>query len=208
MICNGTSAGTLTRAAAGEAVGTRFAPQERTARASSSGSSTRSRRRGRVLVDAGAARVLREQGSSLLPVGVVEVEGDFEAGDAVEVRRRRRRADVGKGISNYSAAELAAGERDEERRRCGSCCRTRARKPCTATISCSSSGRALASYPLADGRRTANRSPRAAPPQSARARRLAALDTATKNAALEAIAAELEARADEILEANAGRPRR
>jgi glutamate 5-kinase len=61
--------------------------------------------KGRVVVDEGAARVLRDQGSSLLPVGVVAVEGEFEAGDAVEVV-----CDgdfVGKGIVNYSAPELA-----------------------------------------------------------------------------------------------------
>nr|MBA2239899.1 glutamate 5-kinase [Solirubrobacterales bacterium] len=60
--------------------------------------------RGRIIVDGGAARVLRERGSSLLPVGVVGVEGEFSAGDAVEVV-----ADdgvVGKGIANYSASEL------------------------------------------------------------------------------------------------------
>ena len=57
---------------------------------------------GRLAVDAGAARVLRERGSSLLPVGIVGVEGDFDAGDAVEVT-----ADgsvIGKGIVDYSAA--------------------------------------------------------------------------------------------------------
>ena len=41
---------------------------------------------GRLLVDEGAERALRERGTSLLPVGVVEVEGEFEAGDAVEIR--------------------------------------------------------------------------------------------------------------------------
>ena len=60
---------------------------------------------GTVSVDAGAARALREGGTSLLPVGIVGVEGGFDAGDAVEVRRRRRAA-IGKGICNYSAAEL------------------------------------------------------------------------------------------------------
>ena len=60
--------------------------------------------RGRVVVDAGAARVLREGGSSLLPVGIVAVEGEFAAGDAVEVVCDG--ALVGKGIVNYSAAEL------------------------------------------------------------------------------------------------------
>ena len=60
--------------------------------------------RGQVIVDAGAARALREGGTSLLPVGVVEVNGEFDAGDAVEVEHEG--AAVGKGISNYSAAEL------------------------------------------------------------------------------------------------------
>jgi glutamate 5-kinase len=60
--------------------------------------------RGRVQVDAGAARALREGGTSLLPVGVVEVSGAFEAGDAVEVVHGEDA--VGKGISNYSALEL------------------------------------------------------------------------------------------------------
>jgi glutamate 5-kinase len=60
--------------------------------------------RGTVAVDAGAARVLRERGSSLLPVGITAVEGDFEAGDAVEVVCDGER--VGKGIVNYSAGEL------------------------------------------------------------------------------------------------------
>jgi glutamate 5-kinase len=104
VICDGTEAGSLQAAAAGEAVGTRFgAHPERTpsfklwlryAKPS----------RGRVEVDAGAARVLREQGSSLLPVGIVGVEGDFAAGDAVEVVCDSEL--VGKGIANYSAAEL------------------------------------------------------------------------------------------------------
>jgi glutamate 5-kinase len=60
--------------------------------------------RGQVLVDAGAAHALREGGTSLLPVGVVDVTGMFEAGDAVEILHGRQA--VGKGISNYSAVEL------------------------------------------------------------------------------------------------------
>jgi glutamate 5-kinase len=59
---------------------------------------------GTVVVDAGAARALREGGTSLLPVGVVDVVGDFRAGDAVEVRTDGEM--LGKGISNYAAAEL------------------------------------------------------------------------------------------------------
>ena len=60
--------------------------------------------RGRLTVDEGAARVLRESGSSLLPVGITAVEGDFEAGDAVEVALDG--SVIGKGIVDYSASEL------------------------------------------------------------------------------------------------------
>jgi glutamate 5-kinase len=56
------------------------------------------------VVDAGAERALRERGTSLLPVGVVDVQGDFKAGDAVEVVTDGHA--IGKGIVNYSAAEL------------------------------------------------------------------------------------------------------
>jgi glutamate 5-kinase len=60
---------------------------------------------GTVVVDAGAARALREAGTSLLPVGVVDVRGEFAAGDAVEIRAAGERL-LGKGIANYSAPEL------------------------------------------------------------------------------------------------------
>ena len=60
---------------------------------------------GTLTVDAGAARALREGGTSLLPVGIVDVAGEFDAGDAVEVREAGA-APIGKGICNYSAGEL------------------------------------------------------------------------------------------------------
>src|SRR5206468_612619 len=65
---------------------------------------------GTVEVDAGAARALREGGTSLLPVGIVRVSGNFDAGDAVEVSEAGWPRDsgglVGKGIVNYSSGEL------------------------------------------------------------------------------------------------------
>jgi glutamate 5-kinase len=107
VICNGTAPGTLERAVAGEPVGTRFHPQSRTVSSFKLWLKYAKASNGRVLVDAGAERALREQGTSLLPVGVVEVEGDFEAGDAIDVASAGDgRSAVGKGISNYSAAEL------------------------------------------------------------------------------------------------------
>ena len=104
-VCNGTSAGTLTAAAAGEPVGTRFAVQAAKASSFKLWLKYAKPARGRVLIDDGAARVLRESGSSLLPVGITAVEGDFEAGDAVDVAADG--ALVGKGIADYSSQELS-----------------------------------------------------------------------------------------------------
>jgi glutamate 5-kinase len=60
--------------------------------------------RGRVVVDAGAARALRGKGS-LLPVGVIGVEGDFAAGDAVMVVDVDG-TELAKGLVSYSREEL------------------------------------------------------------------------------------------------------
>jgi glutamate 5-kinase len=104
VICNGTRAGTLVAAAGGEAGGTRFAAQEGKESSFKLWLKYAKPTRGRLLVDAGAARVLRESGSSLLPVGVAEVAGSFEAGDAVDVASAGEL--IGKGISDYSSREL------------------------------------------------------------------------------------------------------
>jgi glutamate 5-kinase len=104
VIASGLEPGTLLAAAAGDPVGTCF--PARSERYSSFKLWLRYAKpsRGRVLVDAGAARALREGGTSLLPVGVVAVEGAFDAGEAVEVVHEAEM--VGKGISNLSAEEL------------------------------------------------------------------------------------------------------
>jgi glutamate 5-kinase len=103
-ITSGVEREEVARALAGQPSGTRFLPQR--GRVSSFKLWLRYAKpaRGRLDVDAGAERALRERGTSLLPVGVVEVEGDFEAGDAVEVRCEGRL--IGKGIAGYSAEEL------------------------------------------------------------------------------------------------------
>jgi glutamate 5-kinase len=61
--------------------------------------------RGRVLVDAGAERAVREQGRSLLAAGVTGVEGEFSAGDPVDVAGPGGRP-FARGIANYSSREL------------------------------------------------------------------------------------------------------
>jgi len=109
VICNGTVPGTLETATAGAGgVGTRV-------RATSGGSTPpyklwlkyAKRPSGRLVVDAGAARVLRERGSSLLAVGIVASEGSFNPGDAVLVVDGAAREPIGKGISEFGSLDVA-----------------------------------------------------------------------------------------------------
>jgi glutamate 5-kinase len=104
VIGSGFEPDTLTRAAAGEAVGTRCPARSLGISSFKLWLRYAKPSHGRLDVDGGAARALREGGTSLLPVGVTAVQGDFDAGDAVEVFAGDAR--IGKGISNYSAAEL------------------------------------------------------------------------------------------------------
>jgi len=104
VICNGTKDGTLAAAAAGDPGGTRFAANASRASSFKLWLKYAKPARGRLVVDAGAARVLRESGSSLLPVGILEVEGEFKAGDAIDVADSG--SIIGKGIVDYSSEEL------------------------------------------------------------------------------------------------------
>ncbi|MBI1244797.1 MAG: glutamate 5-kinase [Alphaproteobacteria bacterium] len=59
---------------------------------------------GAVVIDDGAARAL-DKGKSLLPAGVVGVEGAFDRGDAIRVRDRGGR-EIARGLSAYAAADV------------------------------------------------------------------------------------------------------
>ncbi|MEA3407876.1 MAG: glutamate 5-kinase [Chloroflexota bacterium] len=60
---------------------------------------------GSVVVDEGAARAVMEAGRSLLPVGIVRVEGDFERGAIISVRRPNGE-EIARGLSNYTSSGL------------------------------------------------------------------------------------------------------
>jgi glutamate 5-kinase len=106
VICNGLRDGALEAVLKGESEGTRFTPQETGHSSFKLWLKYAKPAHGTLIVDAGAARALREGNASLLPVGIVGVEGEFEAGDAVEIAGETGTKTIAKGICNYSADEL------------------------------------------------------------------------------------------------------
>ncbi|OLC12719.1 MAG: glutamate 5-kinase [Candidatus Rokubacteria bacterium 13_1_40CM_69_27] len=106
VIANGAASGVLGRVLAGEPVGTYFAPKADRLTARKRWIAFAVPPQGRLTVDAGALRALTQQGRSLLPSGVVDVEGDFTAGEVVAVVSETDGKEVGRGLVNFDAAEL------------------------------------------------------------------------------------------------------
>jgi len=114
VIAHSSEADGVVRLADGEKLGTCFHPVATAVESRKRYILAGGRAPGMVQVDGGAERALK-QGSSLLPVGVKTVEGDFEPGDTVRVFNSAQR-EIARGITNYSAADLAriAGRRSDE----------------------------------------------------------------------------------------------
>jgi glutamate 5-kinase len=101
VIANGTAEGILDRVIGGEDVGT-FIPAVERRGARLRHIAVQGQKRGALVVNEGALRALTERKASLLPIGVVAVEGEFEAGDVVEIRDGSGRVHA-RGLANYDA---------------------------------------------------------------------------------------------------------
>jgi glutamate 5-kinase len=106
VIANGCQEGILGRVLAGESVGTYFAPRADRLAARKRWIAFAVPPQGRLTVDAGALRALRDEGRSLLPSGVVSVEGEFAAGEVVAVVGQADGRELGRGLVNFDAGEL------------------------------------------------------------------------------------------------------
>ena len=106
VVASGKRAGALTDVLAGANVGTIFVPPGRQLSGKRKWIVSSVRTRGIVTVDAGAAVALREGGRSLLPAGVVALEGRFGVGDALLVCDPTGRP-VGRGLSRYHSKDAA-----------------------------------------------------------------------------------------------------
>lgn len=105
VIAKGSAPEVILRIVSGEPLGTRF---------SALVSNLESRKRfilagpksnGRITVDAGAEKILREGKSSLLPVGVVNVKGEFGRGDTVTIQNEQG-LEIAFGLANYDSESM------------------------------------------------------------------------------------------------------
>ncbi|MFV8818470.1 glutamate 5-kinase [Haliea sp. E17] len=104
IIAGGREADVLARIASGDNIGTWLRSGKRPENARKQWLAGMLQVQGSVSLDAGAVRVLRESGRSLLPVGVREVQGRFARGDLISCRDPEGR-EVARGLCNYSAEE-------------------------------------------------------------------------------------------------------
>jgi glutamate 5-kinase len=105
VIASGSVHGVLGRLFAGDDLGTIVWPTS--PRSARRGRISRGPRQGALVVNAGAIAALAQRKASLLPIGVLSVEGEFERGDAVEIRDDSGRV-LGRGLVNYDAAGCRA----------------------------------------------------------------------------------------------------
>jgi glutamate 5-kinase len=94
----------LLRLARGEAIGTALIAATPKQAARKQWMADHLQLRGSVIVDAGAASKVCAEGKSLLPIGVIDVQGDFHRGDVIAVRSAEGR-EIARGLANYSSAE-------------------------------------------------------------------------------------------------------
>lgn len=104
LIASGREPEVLMRIAQGEQLGTLLLPGQEPMAARKQWLSAQLQVRGRLTLDAGAVKVLREAGKSLLPVGVTVVEGDFVRGEVVACMSAEGK-EIARGLVNYSADE-------------------------------------------------------------------------------------------------------
>lgn len=105
VIAKGYRKNVLLRIVAGEFIGTYFVPRAQKLNRKKCWIGYTAKTQGTLIIDAGAAKALLSNGKSLLPSGIVDVDGQFPAGAAVAVVSQDHQL-VGNGLVNYNAADI------------------------------------------------------------------------------------------------------
>ncbi len=115
IVANGRRPGVLSDILAGKEVGTLFLAGNQSVSSRKRWIGWTVQPQGRLSLDPGAVRAIKERGVSLLPVGVSKVEGDFGKGDVVSLCSEDG-TEIARGLSNYAVSEvrLIQGRSTEE----------------------------------------------------------------------------------------------
>ena len=105
IIVSGRQPDVIRRALEGDQVGTFFIPNQDRLAARKHWLRYTLKPKGSITVDEGAMQAITKRGKSLLPSGIVKVEGRFEYGDAVSLQGLNGK-EIGRGLSNYTLDEL------------------------------------------------------------------------------------------------------
>ena len=106
VIASGREENVIVRVLSGEAVGTHLKAEQGRVAARKQWLAGHAHAAGRLKLDAGAVRVIRESGKSLLPVGVKAIEGTFTRGEIISCLDPEGH-EVARGLVNYSSEEAA-----------------------------------------------------------------------------------------------------
>lgn len=105
VIASGSRENVLRDILTGQNIGTVFPARESHLRVRKSWLAFGKRLAGEIVVDAGCAKAMREQGASILPAGVMACDGEFAAGSTVRVLTASQQ-EIARGIVNFSAGDL------------------------------------------------------------------------------------------------------
>jgi glutamate 5-kinase len=104
VIAWGRAPDVLVRLTQGEAIGTLLVAQTQKTQARKQWIADHLQLRGSVTVDSGAVAKVRDEGKSLLPIGMTSVEGDFSRGDVIAIRDADG-IEMARGLANYASTE-------------------------------------------------------------------------------------------------------
>lgn len=115
LILNGRVAGIVSQAMGGDDLGTLFLPATRSLSSRKHWIAFTLRPKGKIYVDEGASRVLRQEGRSLLPSGITRLEGNFERGAGVRICDPEG-IEFARGVTDYDSSEISLilGHRSSE----------------------------------------------------------------------------------------------
>lgn len=105
IIAKGSKPDILLKLFSGEAHGTYFSPRKKKLNSRKCWIAYTLMPKGSLILDSGAAQALLHRGKSLLPSGILDVEGEFSPGAPVAIRNQAYE-EIGIGLVNYSAAEI------------------------------------------------------------------------------------------------------